>query len=47
MIVPWEVLLTSEQYRYRYLYPTIGLSSENPIEKLGEGLKEIKGIKTL
>lgn len=47
MIVPWEDLVKSEQYRCRYLHPTIGLSSENPMEKLGEGLKGIKGITTV
>ena len=31
---------------YRYSQPAIGMSPRTPMEKLGEGLKELKGIAT-
>ena len=31
------------QYRFGCSKPTIGLSTGTPMEKLGEGLKELKG----
>ena len=40
-------LLVPDNYQgalYRYSQPTIGLSPWTPMEGLGEGLKELKGI---
>ena len=42
-------LLVPDNYQgalYRYSQPTIGLSPGTPMEELGEGLKELKGIAT-
>jgi hypothetical protein len=37
----------SDQYRGGDFQPTIGLSTEIPVEELGEGLKELKVLKVL
>ena len=42
--VSWEALSDPEQYRCWCLQPTIGLSTGNPMEELGEGMKELKGL---
>jgi hypothetical protein len=39
--VSWEVLQVPDKYRCRYSQPTIRLSLGIPMEKLGEGLKEL------
>ena len=47
MAVLWEVLFAPDLYRCIYSCPTNGLSMGAPMEELGEGLKELKGIATL
>jgi hypothetical protein len=42
----WECLPVPYQYRCRFLQPTIRLGTVVPMEKLGEGLKNLKGIAT-
>jgi hypothetical protein len=42
----WEALPEPDQYRYRCLQPTTGLSMDTPMEELGEGLKKLKGFVT-
>ena len=42
-------LLVPDNYQgalYRYSQPAIGMSPRTPMEELGEGLKELKGIAT-
>jgi hypothetical protein len=47
--VSWEALSEPDQYKYRCrcLQPIAGLSTETPMEELGEGLKKLKGFATL
>ena len=47
MAITWEFLPAPDQYRYRYSQLTMWLSPGTPMEELGEGLKELKGIATL
>jgi hypothetical protein len=46
MAVSWEALPEPDQYRCGYLHPTIRMSVETPVEKLGAGHKEMKGFAT-
>jgi hypothetical protein len=46
MAISWEVLPAPDQYRCRYLQPSIRLSSGTPMEDLGERLEELKVIVT-
>jgi hypothetical protein len=46
MAVLSEALPAPDRERCRYSQPTIGLSLSIPMEELGEGLKELKGIAT-
>jgi hypothetical protein len=41
---PSPLMPAPDQYRCRYLQPTIGLSPGTPIEELGEGPKERRGL---
>jgi hypothetical protein len=44
--VSWKALPESEKYRGRCSQPTIGLSTESPMEELEKGQKELKGFVT-
>ena len=46
MAVLCEALPAADWDRCRCLQPTIGLRLGTPIEELGEGLKELKGMAT-
>jgi hypothetical protein len=40
----WEVLPKIDKYKGKCIQPTIGLSVGITMEKLGQGLKELKGF---
>ena len=42
--VSWEVLPEPDKYRGGCTQPNLRLSRETPVEELGEGLKELKGL---
>jgi hypothetical protein len=44
--VSWEALPEPDKYRGGCSQPSIGLSSQYPMEELEKGLKELKGVAT-
>ena len=46
IVIPCEAVPEPDQYKCRCMQLTIRLSTRTPMEELGEGLKELKGLAT-